>query len=121
MTKKSQEESEQPAKVYQLDALASQLETLSKTMSDGFDRVNTNVNTLLIKSESQVTPQQLSDNIKAVKKETADSLSEEVKKIHLIYGPIKENNKWLIRAIAGQAIILIGQLAFIVYITGASK
>lgn len=46
MAKKTQEESEQPAKVYQLDALASQLDTLSKTMSEGFDRVNT----LLVKS-----------------------------------------------------------------------
>lgn len=56
-----------------------------------------------------------------MRKEASDSLDEEIKKIHLIYGPIKENNKWLIRAIAGQAIILVGQLAFIVYITGASQ
>lgn len=117
MTKKSQEESEQPAKVYQLDALGEQVKVLQETMKTGFDRVNANVNTLLVKSESQVTPQQLSDNLKAVRKEASDSLTEEVKKIHLIYGPLKDNNKWFIRAIVTQAVVIVGQLVFLVYIT----
>jgi hypothetical protein len=121
MSKKSQEESEQPAKVYQLDAIESQVKSLTNQVTTGFTRVNTSIDTLLVKSESQVTPQQLNDNILAAKSAVENKIEEEVEKIHLEYRPIKENNKWLIRAIAAQAIILVGQLIFILYVTGTPK
>jgi di/tripeptidase len=119
-TKKTQEESEQPAKVYQLDALGDRFATLENTMQEGFNRLNSSVNTLVIKSESQVTPQQLTDNITAVKSSLEKDIEEEVNKIHLEYGPLKDQNKWFIRLIGGQALIMIGQLVFIVYVTRGS-
>lgn len=115
--RKSQEESEQPAKVYQLDALGEQVAGIASQMKEGFTQVNSSVNALLIKSESQVTPQQLNDNIAALKTTLENQITEEVKKIHLTYKPLKDNNKWLIRAIASQGIIIVGQILFIAYVS----
>lgn len=119
-TKKTQEESEQPAKVYQLDALTDKFNNLSDQMKSGFGQINTSVNALLVKSESQVTPQQLTDNIAALKKNFEETLDNEVKKVHLEYKPLKDNNKWFIRFICTQAVIMVGQLVFIVWITKGS-
>lgn len=118
--KKSQEESEQPAKVYQLDALADQLITLSNTTKDGFDRINTSVNTLLVKSDSQVTASQLADNIAAVKSTIDGRIDEEVKVIHLTYSPVKRYNQRLMWAIAGSVIVMVGNIIYLFYITRAT-
>lgn len=120
MTKKTQEESEQPAKVYQLDAVDSKVENLTKEMRTSFDQVNKNLNTLIVKSESQVTPQQLSDNVLSVKAALENQVKEEVEKIHLEYRPIKDNNKWLIRFIAGQGIAIVGQIVYFLYVQGSA-
>lgn len=119
--RKTQEELEQPAKVYQLEALGSQFSALQTTTKDGFDRLTASVNTLLIKSESQVTPQQLQDNLQVLKGSLETQIEEEVKKIHLTYKPLKDNNKWLIRAIATQSIIIVGQLILVLIIGRAAS
>lgn len=116
--KKTQQESEKAAKVYQLDAIQEQVSALKDQMSEGFNTVNSSVQALLVKSNSQVTPQQLADNITAVNKTTEEKIKEEVKKIHLTYGPIKDNNKWFIRAIIGQGIIILFMALFTLSITG---
>lgn len=117
----TQEEKELPAKVYQLEAIEAQVQSIGKQMTEGFDRLNFSVNTLITKSENQVTPQQLESNISALRVVFEDKLEEQVEKLHLEYGPLKENNKWFIRAMASQAIIIVGQVIFILYITGAAK
>lgn len=116
--KKSQRESEQAAKVYQLDAIQSRVDAIEKQMTKGFDTVQESLKALLLKSNSQVTPQQLADNITALKSTLEEAIADTEEKIHLEYGPIKENNKWLIRAIATQGIIILGQVLFMLYVTG---
>lgn len=120
MTKKTQEESEQPAKVYQLDAVQSKVDSIDKQVTEGFKVVNESLQALILKSNSQVTPQQLADNITAVTKTTDDKLKTLKETIDLEYSPIKENNKWLIRAIATQGVIIVGQVVFILYVTRSS-
>lgn len=115
--KKSQEESEQPAKVYQLDAIVDQVNGLAVQMEKGFIKVDTSINALLVKSESQVSPQQLENTVTAARSTLENQISEEVEKIHLAYSPLKENNKWLIRAIASQGIIILGQALYFLYVT----
>lgn len=115
--KKSQEESEQPAKVYQLDALTDQVNNLAGQMEKGFTQINTSVNALLVKSETQVTPTQLADNITAVKTTLQTNIEEEVNKIHLEYRPLKKTINWLLLTVAGAAIAIFGQVVFILNIT----
>jgi hypothetical protein len=118
MARKSQEESEQPAKVYQLDALADQIETLRSSVKQGFDRLDTGVNTLL--ANPQVSPQTLADTITALEKRQEDRLTEEVAKLELKYGPIMKNNTWLWRTIGGAVIMFIAQAVYLFTIVGKS-
>ena len=116
-TKKTQEESEQPAKVYQLDAVDTKVTELAAEMRTAFLQVNQSLTTLVDKSSTQVTPQQLADNIAVVKKAQEESDKALEKRIHLEFDPLKEQNKWLIRAIAGQAVIIVFQVIVVLYIT----
>lgn len=109
-SKKTQQELEQPVKGYELEAVRTQVENLEKVVTKGFEQANHSLNTLLIKSETQVTPQQLVDNITALKKSTEDYVQEEVKKIHLEYRPMKNNIRWLMLGLGGQLLVIIGQL-----------
>lgn len=119
--KKTQKESEQPAKVYQLDAVQAKVDSIDKQVTEGFKAVNDSLQALILKSNTQVTPQQLADNIAAIKKSLEDELESTVKdaveKIHLEYKPIKDNNRWLIRAISAQGIIIVAQIIVMFYIT----
>lgn len=120
-SEKSQEELEAPVKGYQLEAVAQQVVDLAKQTTIGFKEVKDSLNTLVLKSEGQVTPQQMIDNVTAVRTTLETKIEEEVKKLHLEFDPLKENNKWLIRAIAVQAIIIVGQIVFILYVTKATS
>lgn len=111
--KKSQEESEQPAKVYQLDALNDKVDTLTKQTENEFNKIQESLKTLLLKSETQVTPQQLNDNILALDKKFQTALDDEVKKIHLEYRPVKKNIGKTLWLVAGIVATVIGQLIMI--------
>lgn len=115
--KKSQEESEQPAKVYQLDAIESQVKDVAEQMKTGFHRVNTSIDTLLIKSESQVTPQQFAENLLAQKKILEDRLTEEIEKVHLEYRPLKKTINVLFAICVTAAVGIFGQVVFILNLT----
>ena len=119
-SKKTQQELEQAVKGYQLDAVQSKVDAIEKQMTEGFQTVNDSLKALLLKSNSQVTPQQLADNITALKNTVEDQMREEINKIHLEYGPIKENNKWFLRAVIGQGIVILGLALFTLAVTGNS-
>lgn len=92
MAGRSQTESEQPAKVYQLDAV-------DKKVDEALGKLDT----LLTQTSGLVTPAQLT----ASEKKLEEKLSEEVTKIHLEYRPMKRNIQWLLRTVLGQIIVLV--------------
>jgi len=100
MEQRTQTESEQPAKVYQLDAVMVKV-----------TEVNNKLDTLLQQTSGLVTTSQLSGTEQNIN----EKIKEEVEKIHLEYGPLKRNMNWLFRTIAGEAIIIVGE-AIIMYI-----
>lgn len=101
MVARSQKDSEQPAKVYQLDALESKVDdALSK------------LNTIITQTSGLVTETQLL----AVRKEMEEHVADEVKKIHLVYGPTKRNISWFVKAIIGQGIVITGGVIYLLII-----
>jgi hypothetical protein len=120
MTKKTQEESEQPAKVYQLDALSDKFDNFERQANTEFADIKESLKTLLLKTDTQVTPQQLNDNLLALDKKHSNALDEEVKKIHLEYSPVKKNISKALWLIVGTIFAVIGQLIVFV-ITLQSK
>lgn len=112
--KKTQEESEQPAKVYQLDALGDKVDNFTTQANEEFKDIKESLKTLLLKTDTQVTPQQMNDNIIALDKKWDSALTEEVKKIHLTYSPVKKNISKAIWLIAGTMVAVLGQLIILV-------
>lgn len=98
MTRRSQDESEQPAKVYQLDAVEGKV-----------DQAIVKLNTILDQTSGLVTVTQLSATEKVLK----EQIEEEVEKIHLEYGPMKRNITWFIRALVLEGVAIIGQLVLL--------
>lgn len=95
MEQRSQAESEQPAKVYQLDAV------MNKVLE-----VNGKLDMVLTQTSGLVTTSQLS----ASEQNINEKIKEEVEKIHLEYGPVKRNVNWMFRTIVGEATIIIGEV-----------
>jgi hypothetical protein len=114
MSKKTQEEYEQPAKVYQLEALSDKVENFTMQANLEFSDIKESLKALLLKSETQVTPQQMNDNIFALDKKFHSSLDEEIKKVHLEYRPVKKNISKAIWLISGTILAVIGQLIILV-------
>lgn len=114
MTKKTQEESEQPAKVYQLDALGDKFDNFERQANAEFADIKESLKTLLLKTDTQVTPQQLNDNLLALDKKHQNALDEEVRKIHLEYSPVKKNISKTLWLIVGTMFAVIGQLVVFV-------
>lgn len=113
-TRKSQTELERPAKVYEVMALESQI----KSLNEQLQRMNNNMETLLLKSETQITPQQLAENLAAVRISFDKEIKDTEERIHLEYGPIKKANSRLLWLVAAAAVSLVGQFIFVGYITG---
>lgn len=97
--KRSQTESEQPAKVYQLDAVESKVDEALRLLGTVVD------NTSGLVSESQ-----LSAVKKEIETETDKKINNAVKAIHLEYRPFKKAAYWLaaivVAGLVGQYIAL---------------
>lgn len=94
MVGKTQQESEQGVKVYQLDAVESKV-----------DSIQSDVKLLLIQTSTFVTASQLEANrLEAIK--YADNIAKEV---DLKYEPMKKNLTWFTRTTIGLAIGVVVQ------------
>lgn len=97
--KRSQSESEQPAKVYQLDALESKIDTVL-AMQD----------TILKNTTGLVSEARLTQVKEEIDKDTDEKIAESEKKIHLEYRPFKTAAYWLagivVAGLIGQYIAL---------------
>lgn len=96
-TRKSQSELEQPAKVYQLDALESKV-----------NDVLVKLDTVITQTKGVVTQEQLDTVKKDIYKEIAEKIEESESRIGLKYDPMQDNLKWFIRAVIGQGVVIIG-------------
>lgn len=105
MTRRPQDESEQPAKVYQLDAVENKV-----------DQAITKLDTILNQTSGLVTVSQLSTTERQLK----DQIEEEVEKIHLKYGPLKRNVSWFIKVAVVQGLAIIGQAIILFIISNKS-
>lgn len=96
MTRKSQQDLEQPAKVYQLDAVEVKVDqALAK-----LDQIANSVNGVTTRIEVETM-------IEVSKKEIKEDVTEQIAKIHLEYGPTKKGVWWVISSIGA---VLIAQL-----------
>ncbi len=95
MTKKTQSELEQPAKVYQLEAVDAKLTTVIEKL-----------NTIANQTAGLVTLAQLDAAIKA----QDERVKEAEDKIHLTYGPVKDNLTWFTRTVIIEGIVIMAQL-----------
>lgn len=102
MASRSQEESEQPAKVYQLDAVEAKV-----------NDANAKLDRLLQQTSGLVTESQLG----ATKRELEDFVADEINKIHLEYGPLKRNISWFIKALIVEGFAIIGQIVILIWVT----
>lgn len=108
-TKKTQDELELPAKVYQLVGIEDRLEGLTA-------EVKSLRETIVNNSNNQVTSKQFEDSLLAIRSAFEEKLKDEIGKVHLKYGPIERNNRWFLRAIGLEAIIVFAQVVFITYL-----
>lgn len=97
--KRTQAESEQPAKVYQLDAVESKV-----------DRALDMLDTVVRNTSGLVSETRLAQALEKVDEETNEKIIESEKKIHLEYRPFKTAAYWLagivVAALIGQWIAL---------------
>lgn len=114
--RKTQKELEQPAKNYQIEAVENNLKNLTNEMRSNFTTVNQNIQTLITKSEGQVSPQTFQESLTALRTSIEQRIEEEVEKIHLRYAPMKDNLKWLLRTVVVTTIGILGQIMFTLYI-----
>lgn len=77
--KKSQSEAEELVKNYQLDAVESQVQQIQKQMTEGFAQANEGIKTLIESTRTQVTPQQLTDNLTALRSDFSRQMKESEK------------------------------------------
>lgn len=106
MARRTQQESEQPAKVYQLDAVEGKV-----------DNMNDKLDKLLQQTSGLVTTGQLSQ----AEKEVREKIKEEVDKINLEYGPMKRNADWLFKTVVGLILAALIEGGGLVYITVLHK
>jgi hypothetical protein len=104
--KKTQQESEQPAKVYQLDALEAKVDVVIGKL----DEIRDNTSGMVTQSQLEATKLSLENKI-----------DEEVKKIHLEYRPMKKNITWFTRSIVVQGVAILGQAVMMAFLWMTSR
>lgn len=124
--KKTQEEAELLVKNYQLDAVESQVQALQEQMKEGFKQANEGIRTLIQKSDGQVTPQQLTDNVSALKsgfdQQIKESEEKQTLRINRLEENVKGNNKNMNRftwIVIGTGVSIIGA-AFVIVLKGGN-
>lgn len=108
MTRKTQNELESPAKVYQLDAVESKVDNVLNKLEE-----------VLQQTKGVATTADVKLSMDEAVKESKEYTDGEVKKVHLTYGPMKANLTWFTRAVIGQGIVIALQfiLAIIIWLS----
>jgi hypothetical protein len=104
--KKTQKEYEQPAKVYQLDALEAKVDVVIGKL----DEIKNNTSGMVSQAQLDSTKDSLDRKIE-----------EEVEKIHLEYRPMKKNISWFIKAMVLEGIAILGQFAIMAFLWISSR
>lgn len=104
--KKTQKEFEQPAKVYQLEALEAKVDVAISKPDD------------IINQTSGLVSQSQLENTRYI---LDTKIDDEIKKIHLQYQPMKKNLSWFIKAMVLEGIAIIGQGIIMVFIWISSR
>lgn len=109
MATKSHAESEAPAKVYQLDAVDEKVSSALKKLDAVLDQ-----------TKGVATLSDVASAKKDVEESSKTYTDDEITKVHLTYGPVKNNLTWFTRAVVGQGIILVFQLIGLAFVIIAS-
>lgn len=103
---------EEPAKNYQISALKDAMATADSQLKDTGRRVDDII-------KNQVTTPQLEDRIKALTSSYEDKIKSlkqqfdsDIREVHLKYGPLADNYKWLTRGIITLVFAQLIALAF---------
>lgn len=94
MDRKSQTELEQPAKVYQLEALGDKVDEALRKL----DQIANSVNGVTTRADVEAMIAKAKDEIRS-------DIEDEVKKIHLKYSPAQKGAMWLFGTVMGAFII----------------
>ncbi len=105
MATKSQDELEAPAKVYQLDAVDKKVDDALKLLQD-----------ILNQTKGVATHADLEQSRKDGEANAKNYTDEEIKKVHLTYGPMKNNLTWFTRAVIAQGIVIVAQMIIAILI-----
>lgn len=100
--KKSQSELEQPAKVYQVDAVEVKVDTV-------LDQLDT----ILKRTNGLVTSHQL----QIIKEGLEKDIVENVKDIHAEYRPKFQRTEWLYKIVIGETISLLATAIIVIFLT----
>jgi len=109
MTTKTQDELEQPAKVYQLEAVAKDLLELKNSTKESFSSVNEKLDMLIAQPIGKIVAEQ----IEASEKKIKCYIDEEIKKVHLTYRPLKSNLRWFYRVVVVGILGMVCQVALV--------
>lgn len=99
-------DAESPAKKWQVTSLEKRIEMQESFNTKIYDKLDV----ILV---NQITAKQFEERMAAVTKMYDEKLEGAIEKVHLRYGPLADNVKWLVRATIGGVIGIIVQTAFI--------
>lgn len=109
-------EKEQPAKVYQIEAIQFQLDNqkeMSAHLNSMLEKINEKQDKIL---EKQITAQYLDERLKS----TEDAFDAKIREVHLEYKPYIRNMQWVMKAVVGALLAVAGQIV-VVIINSLSK
>lgn len=104
---KTQAELEQPAKVYQVEAVASKVDQLIDAHADT-DRKLTTV------LENQISAKQFEDRLLAISTAFDEKLKDEIYKVHVAYGPFKKYVSRMAWIIFSQLVVIVGGIILLI-------
>jgi hypothetical protein len=115
MPGRSQQESEQPAKVYQLDAVESKVISVDAKVNDALNKLDT----IISQTKGVATLEQLESTKRDILTEVDVKIQNAEEAIHLRYGPMERNLTWFVRLVIGQGVTIVaGVIAAAIAIFG---
>lgn len=107
------DDSEKPVKYWELSNVQSQVDQHERLIP----RIEEKLDTIVALVQSRPTMEQVNDKINAASIAAQAELKNAIEKQDLKYEPIVNNNKWLLRAVLGTGITLVGSLVILILST----